>query len=119
MLFIDRLETRKHLFLYGNKFSAFFQLPSSLNSMKALNVVGPKVRKLRNQRGWTQEVLAQKLQLAGWDVSRTSLAKLESGLRWTSDCELLFLAKVLSVGLHDLFPPGLDLKKLGPQFRKS
>src|ERR1700729_3630676 len=48
-----------------------------------------------------------------------SLAKLESGLRWTSDCELLFLAKVLSVDLDDLFPSGLDLKKLGPQFRKS
>jgi hypothetical protein len=56
--------------------------------------------------------------LAGWDVSRTSLAKLEAGLRWTSDCELLFLAKVLSVPLKDLFPAGLELKKLGPQFRK-
>jgi transcriptional regulator with XRE-family HTH domain len=85
----------------------------------ALNIVGPKVRKLRNQRGWTQEVFAQKLQLSGWDVSRTSLAKLEAGLRWVSDCELLFLAKVLSVDLAGLFPPGLELKKLGPQFRKS
>lgn len=87
--------------------------------MTALNVVGPQVRKLRNQRGWTQEIFAQKLQLVGWDVSRTSLAKLESRLRWTSDCELLFLAKVLSVQLKDLFPSNLDLKKLGPQFRKS
>jgi transcriptional regulator with XRE-family HTH domain len=81
--------------------------------------VGRQVRKLRNQRGWTQEVLAQKLQLSGWDVSRTPLAKLESGLRWVSDCEMLFLAKVLSVDLPDLFPTGLDLKKIGPQFRKS
>jgi transcriptional regulator with XRE-family HTH domain len=87
--------------------------------MKALNVVGPQVRKLRSQRDWTQEILAQKLQLAGWDVSRTSLAKLESQLRWVSDCELLFLAKVLSVQLKDLYPSGLELKKLGPQFRKS
>ncbi|MGH7950305.1 MAG: helix-turn-helix domain-containing protein [Limisphaerales bacterium] len=87
--------------------------------MKVLNVVGPQVRKLRNQRGWTQEIFAQKLQLAGWDVSRVSLAKLESRLRWVSDCELLFLAKVLSVPVKDLFPPGLELKKLGPQFRKS
>ena len=87
--------------------------------MKALNVVGSEVRKLRNQRGWTQEVFAQKLQLAGWDVSRTSLAKLETGLHWVSDCELLFLAKVLAVELDDLFPSGLELKKLGPQFRKS
>ncbi len=87
--------------------------------MRPLNVVGPQIRKLRNQRGWTQEVLAQKLQLAGWDVSRTSLAKLESRLRWVSDCELLFLAKVLSVDLRDLFPYGLELKKLGQQFREA
>ncbi len=87
--------------------------------MRPLNVVGPQIRKLRAQRDWTQEVLAQKLQLAGWDVSRSSLAKLESRLRWVSDCELLFLAKVLSVDLGGLFPPGLELKKLGPQFRET
>lgn len=87
--------------------------------MRPLNVVGPQIRKLRAQRDWTQEVLAQKLQLAGWDISRSSLAKLEARLRWVSDCELLFLAKVLSVDLRDLFPPGLELKKLGPQFRDT
>lgn len=87
--------------------------------MKALNVVGPQVRKLRSHRDWTQEILAQKLQLAGWDVSRTSLAKLESQLRWVSDCELLFLAKVFSVQIKNLYPFGLELKKLGVQFRKS
>jgi DNA-binding XRE family transcriptional regulator len=85
--------------------------------MRALNVVGYQVRKLRSQRGWTQEVMAQKLQLAGWDVSRTSLAKLESRLRWVPDCELLFLSKVLGVELRALFPPDLELKKIGPQFR--
>ena len=104
-----------------NQEQEFAHFPTNVKRflMKALNVVGSEVRKLRNQRGWTQEVFAQKLQLAGWDVSRTSLAKLEDGLRWVSDCELLFLAKVLSVRLDDLFPSGLELKKLGPQFRKS
>jgi len=107
------------MFPNGNKFSLLFPLPSSRILKTALNIVGQQVKKLRNQRGWTQEVFAQKLQLAGWDVSRTSVAKLESGLRWVSDCELLFLAKVLSVRLDELFPSGLELKKLGPQFRKS
>jgi len=84
---------------------------------KPLNLVGPQVRKLRDSRDWTQEILAQKLQLLGWDVSRVSLAKLESQLRWVSDCELLFLAKALGVHLPDLFPPNVNLKKVGPQFR--
>lgn len=87
--------------------------------MTPRNVIGPQIRKLRNQRGWTQEILAQKLQLAGWDVSRTSVAKLESQLRWVSDCELLFLKKVFAANLSDLFPSGLKLEQLGPQFRKS
>lgn len=98
-------------------FYAVFFYGQGRNLMRPLNVVGSQIRKLRNQRGWTQDMLAQKLQLAGWDVSRGSLAKLEARIRWVSDCELLFLAKVLAVSLPDLFPAGLDLKKLGPQFR--
>ncbi len=79
--------------------------------------MGPQIRKLRDAKEWTQEVLAQKLQLTGWDVSRTSVAKLESGLRWVSDCELLFLAKVFSVELRELFPKEINLKRVGPEFR--
>ena len=84
---------------------------------KPLNLVGPNVRKFRDRKGWTQEVLAEKLQLIGWDISRGSVAKVEARLRWVSDCELLFLAKALGVSLPDLYPPSLDLKKIGPQFR--
>ncbi len=83
----------------------------------ALNLVGPQVRKFRNQNGWSQETFAGKLQLAGWDVARESVAKLEAQLRRVPDCELLFLAKVLNVKLPELFPPNLDLKKLDPALR--
>jgi transcriptional regulator with XRE-family HTH domain len=84
---------------------------------RPLNLVGPQVRKLRDQKNWTQDALAQKLQLAGWDVSRTSLAKLEAQLRRVSDVEILFLAKALGVDLSLLFPKRVDLKTVGPQFR--
>lgn len=84
---------------------------------RPLNLIGPQVRKLRDRRAWTQEVLAEKLQLAGWDISRTSLAKLEAQLRWVSDVELLFLAKVLRVGVAELYPDGVELEKIGPKFR--
>ena len=52
----------------------------------------------------TQEALVVRLQRAGWDVSRTSLAKIEAQIRWVTDCELFVLAKVLEVSLSDLFP---------------
>lgn len=62
-------------------------------------------------------MLAARLQLEGWDVSRESVAKLESQFRRVPDCELLFLAKVLDVGVVDLFPAKLDLRKLDPHLR--
>src|ERR1041384_4409715 len=82
-----------------------------------LNLVGPQVRKLRNQRGWTQTAFAAKLQVAGWDVSRESLAKLEACFRRVPDCELLFLSKILGVKLTELFPARIDLKALNPSLR--
>jgi transcriptional regulator with XRE-family HTH domain len=82
-----------------------------------LNLVGPQIRKLRMAKNCTQEALAAKLQVEGWDVSRESLAKLESQFRRVPDCELLFFAKVLGVEVKDLFPAKLDLKKLDPTLR--
>ena len=84
-----------------------------------LNVVGPQVRKFRVRKGWTQSVLAQKLQLLGWDVSLQSVGKLEAQLRRVPDCELMFLAKVLGVSANDLFPKGVRLRQIGPQFRSG
>ena len=83
----------------------------------ALNVVGPQVRKFRNTKGWTQAVLAQKLQLQGWSISLSSVGKLEAQLRRVPDCELIFLAKVLGVSANDLLPKRVSLKQIGPQFQ--
>ena len=86
---------------------------------QGLNVVGPQVRKFRNRKGWTQSILAQKLQLQGWSISTGSLGKLEAQLRRVPDCELMFLAKVLGVSIVDLFPKNTSLKQLGPQFQSG
>jgi len=85
----------------------------------ALNVVGPQVQQFRVQKGWTQAVLAQKLQLQGWNVSLGSVGKLEAQLRRVPDCELLFLAKVLGVPAGELLPKKVLLKQLGPQFQSG
>jgi len=81
------------------------------------NLIGPQVRKIRDQKDWSQAVLAQKLQLQGWDLNRTSIAKLEAQLRRVTDGELLFLAKVLQVPIADLLPKNPNFKTLGPLFR--
>lgn len=84
-----------------------------------LNLVGLQVRKWRDNRGWSQEIMASKLQLQGWSISRHSLAKLELGLRRVSDCELFFLARVLRLDLRDLFPRQMPLKEIGPVFQSG
>ena len=84
-----------------------------------LNVVGPQVRRLRVRKDWTQPVLAQKLQLAGWSISTGSLGKLEVQLRRVPDCELMFLARVLEVSISDLFPLAAALREVGPQFQSG
>ena len=85
----------------------------------ALNLIGPQVRKWRDRKGWSQELLATKLQLRGWSVSRDSVANLELQRRRVPDCEMLFLARVLGVGLEDLFPGDVALSKVGPQFQSG
>ena len=84
-----------------------------------LNVVGPQVQKFRVRKGWTQSLLAQKLQLEGWSISTGSLGKLEAKLRRVPDCELMFLAKVLGVSISNLFPKQSSLQQLGAQFQSG
>ena len=77
------------------------------------------MRKLRQQKGWTQSQLAVKLQLRGWDTSRESVTSLENQQRRVPDLELFILAKVLGVRADDLFPRILrrKIKELYPQYR--
>lgn len=70
----------------------------------AQNVVGPQVQRLRVHAGLTQDDLAAKCGVAGWDVSRGTLAKIEAGVRCVSDAELFVLARALKTELGTLFP---------------
>lgn len=64
---------------------------------KKLNIVGPRVRKLRNTAGLSQAKLAEKCQLKGWDITREGIAKIEGQVRHVDDSELVYLCKVLHV----------------------
>ena len=55
------------------------------------NIVGPIVRRLRNNQNISQEALAAKCQVTGWDISREGIAKIEAQIRGVSDIEILKL----------------------------
>jgi transcriptional regulator with XRE-family HTH domain len=72
---------------------------------KSQNVVGPQVRKIRIGLGWSQDQLATRLNLGGWDISRATLSKIEAQLRCVTDWELLHLAGALKSTLDCLYSP--------------
>jgi transcriptional regulator with XRE-family HTH domain len=75
------------------------------------NIVGPQIRKRRNELGLTQEELAAQCQLGGLDISRGTLSQIEAQLRCVTDDELLALARVLKVTTDSLFLPEKRLRK--------
>ena len=66
------------------------------------NIIGEKVRVLRKQQGMTQRALAEKLQLAGFDVTDLTILRIESGDRFVPDYEVRALANALSVSYETL-----------------
>ena len=69
------------------------------------NAVGLQIRKLRERRNWSQSDFARELQLAGWDVERSIITKIELRRRCITDYELLLMVKTLGVPLSSLVMP--------------
>ncbi len=68
-------------------------------------MIGPMLRSLREAEGLTQAELAARLQLSGWDISRETLAKVESQVRCVTDRELVRFAEALEVDPSELLKP--------------
>ena len=68
-----------------------------MKQVGALNIVGEKIRRLRTELGLKQHELIAKCQLINWQLSRESLAKVESGIRRVNDAEVCLFAQVLGV----------------------
>lgn len=69
----------------------------------AINVTGPKIRQLRETLGMTQDQLAARCQVLGLDLTRGTLAKIETQIRAVSDHELPFIARALKTSIDALF----------------
>ncbi len=69
------------------------------------NLVGPNIRRLRVERGWSQAKLAMQFQLRGLDIGREFIAQIEAQTHCVKDRDLHNFARVLEVELSELFPP--------------
>ena len=68
-------------------------------------MIGPTLRSLREAEGLTQAEFAARLQIAGWDISRETLAKVESQVRCVTDRELVRFAEALEIDPSELLRP--------------
>ncbi len=64
--------------------------------------IGANIRDLRERAGMTQDALAAKLQLAGCDMTRSAVAKIEVGQRHLYPDELILIRNILNVSYEEL-----------------
>lgn len=64
---------------------------------------GNNIRRLRKQRGLTQEQLTAQLQTYGCDITRSALAKIEVGQRHLYPDEIKLLKELLGVSFDEMF----------------
>lgn len=65
--------------------------------------VGYNIRKIRESIGMTQEMLSTKLQLAGCDITRSAVAKIEVGQRHLYPDEIILIKEILGTDFDSIF----------------
>lgn len=65
--------------------------------------IGKNIKILRERSGITQEYLATKLQLAGYDITRSAVAKIEVGQRHLYPDEIIQIKQILKVNYEEIF----------------
>ena len=79
--------------------------PTSLSGDK--NLIGQRLVELRQIHGLSQRDLAQKLQLAGYDIDKNVITRIETNKRYVSDIEIKAFASVFNVS-YDFLIDGIE-----------
>ena len=73
-----------------------------------MNVISSTLKKYREQKGYSYEVLSAKLDLLGISIHKQSLYDIENNKRTVKDYELFGIAYVLEIDVNDLLK---DIRK--------
>lgn len=76
------------------------------------NISGDRIHQARTAQRLSQDALAAKLQLAGLSIGREAVSRIETGLRFVTDYELVIFARVLGVTIEWLTGDMQDRKRL-------
>ena len=72
------------------------------------NITRNPLLRIRKEKKVTQEDLCARMQVMGYQISRSDISKLENGKKFIADFEVYGFAKALKVSILDLFD-GIDL----------
>ncbi len=65
--------------------------------------VGNNIRRIRENKRMTQDMLATKLQLNGCDITRSAVAKIEVGQRHLYPDEVILIRMILGTSYDEIF----------------
>lgn len=67
------------------------------------NLIGDKVRKLRQEKQLSQQQLSDKLETLAIYICRGSISRIEDKTRTVTDIELYGLSQVLGISIEEFF----------------
>lgn len=66
------------------------------------NLCGEKISVLRSNLKISQRALADRLQIAGLDIDKNAVQRIEAGKRFVTDIELKIISQVLEITVDEL-----------------
>lgn len=88
-------------------------MPKPTRSSGEKNLVSSRLIELRRQQNLSQRDLAHKLQLAGYDMDKNVITRIETNKRYVTDIELRALSQVLGVSYAFLIDGEYKQQKTG------
>lgn len=70
---------------------------------KVETLIGNNIRRIREEKGLTQEQVSSRLQVCGCDITRSAYAKIEVGQRHLYPDEIILLKTILNTSYEEIF----------------
>jgi len=67
------------------------------------NICGKNIKKIRKEQKITQDELCARMQVMGYQISRSDISKLENGKKFITDFEVLGFSKALKISILELY----------------
>ena len=68
-----------------------------------LIIIGPKFKYFRQQKKIPHEDVCARMQVMGYQISRSDISKIENGKKFIADFEVLGFANALKISILDLY----------------